>query len=97
MADSPFFRGGNSLVARPIDVRIDPNSGLLETTRGVSVSDRPDNLHRFGGAFQVSNVPDTLHIIQRGKDPHHFEIAPAVPMTFDEYQNALGQITLTGV
>ena len=69
-------------------------TGLLRTTHGVSVYDRPDNLDRFGGAFQVTALPDTLQIVQRGRDPHHHEIVPTAPMTFDEYAQALSQITL---
>jgi hypothetical protein len=42
-------------------------------------------------------VPDNLRIIQRGRDPHHFEIVPAAPMTRAEYEAALGQISLTPV
>jgi hypothetical protein len=92
-----YYRGGNSLTPTPGDVRIDPTTGLLRTTHGVSVYDRPDNLDRFGGAFRVSGVPDRLMIVQRGRDPHHFEIVPAHAMTFAEYEDALKQIVLTRV
>jgi hypothetical protein len=89
-----FYRGGSSLRPRPGEVRIDPATGLLRTTHGISVFDRPDNLDRFGGAYEVMTVPDNLRIIQRGRDPHHFEIVPAVPMSFAEYETALQQIVL---
>lgn len=97
MAGGVFYRGGSGLVPRPGDTRVDPATGLLHTTRGVSVADRPDGLDRFGGAHVVTNVPDSLHIIQRGRDPHHFEIAPATPMTPAEYETALRQIVLVPV
>lgn len=92
-----FYRGGSSLLPRPGEVRIDPATGLLRTTHGISVFDRPDNLDRFGGAYEVVTVPDTLRIIQRGRDPHHCEIVPAAPMSLSEYEEALQQIVLVAV
>jgi len=61
------------------------------------VFDRPDNLDRFGGAYEVTALPDKLRIIQRGRDPHHFEIVPAAPMSPAEYEEALRQIVLAVV
>lgn len=78
-------------------MRFDRTSGLLRPTRGVSVSDRPDGLDRFGGAYRVHGIPDTLKVVQSGQDPHHFEIVPAQPMTFAEYEDALRRIALTRV
>jgi hypothetical protein len=92
-----YYRGGNSLRPRQGEVRVDPATGLLRTTHGISVFDRPDNLDRFGGAYDVVTVPDTLRIIQRGRDPHHFEIVPAVPMSLTEYERALQQVVLAAV
>jgi hypothetical protein len=92
-----FYRGGNSLTPRPQDVRIDPATGLLLTTHGVSVFDRPDGLDRFGGAYRVTAIPDTLRIIQRGRNLHHFEIVPAQPMAQVDYEDALSQIVLVQV
>ncbi len=92
-----FYRGGSGLRPRPREVRIDPVTGLVQTTHGISVFDRPDNLERFGGAHEVVSVPANLRIIQRGRDPHHFEIVPAVPMTPAEYEVALQQIVLVAI
>jgi hypothetical protein len=92
-----YYRGGSSLQPKPGEVRVDPATGLLRTTHGISVFDRPDNLERFGGAYQVLSIPDTLRIIQRGRDPHHFEIVPVVPMSQAEYEDALKQIILAAV
>ena len=91
------YRGGNSLAPNPQDVKVDPRTGLLRTTHGVSVYDRPDNLGRFGGAHQVTSVPPNLQIVQRGRDPHHYEIVPTIPMTLPEYEEALRQIVLIPV
>lgn len=92
-----FYRGGSSLRPRPGEVRIDPATGFLRTTHGISVYDQTDNLDRFGGAYEVMTIPDTLRIIQRGRDSHHFEIVPAIPMALAEYENALQQIVLAAV
>ena len=84
--DAPkYYRGGPSLKPRPSDYRIDRGTGLVKTVRGVFVRDQPDGFDRFGGAYEVGSLPDNLHVNQIGKDPHHFEIAPAVPMTPAEF------------
>ena len=97
MTHREFYRGGNSLRPTAHDIRIDPVTRLLRTTHGVSVYDRPDNLDRFGGAYRVTAVPESLRIVQRGRDPHHHEIVPALPMSLAEYENALNQIVLVAV
>jgi hypothetical protein len=76
---------------------MDPVTGLLRPTHGISVYDRPDNLDRFGGAQRIASLPDTLRVVQRGKDPHHHEIVPAQPMSLAEYEDALRQIVLDPV
>jgi hypothetical protein len=97
MAESAFYRGGDSLAVRPHEVRVDPATGLVQPTHGVSVFDRPDQLDRFGGAFQITEVPDTLKIIQRGRDVHHHEIVPVAPLTLEEFQAELKRIVLVPV
>jgi len=97
MTAQSFYRGGSSLAPRPQDVRVDPVTGLLRTTHGVSVYDRPDGLERFGGAHYLGDLPENLRVVQRGRDPHHFEIVPAVPMPQAEYEDALRQINLVPV
>jgi hypothetical protein len=97
MTAASFYRGGSSLQLRPGEARVDPATGLERTTHGISVFDRPDNLDRFGGAHEVVSLPDKLRIIQRGRDPHHFEIVPAVPIPLAEYEEALRQIVLAAV
>jgi len=69
----------------------------LQPTQGVSVWDRPDGLERFGGAYRVTALPDTLMVIQRGRNPHHYEIVPATPMTLAECEAELSQIVLIPV
>ena len=97
MANGPFYRGGNSLKPRPCDYRVDKATGLLFANRGVSVSDRPDGLEHFGGAYLVTQIPAELRIVQVGHNAHHFEIVPVQPMTLDDYEKALDQVVLTAV
>jgi hypothetical protein len=92
-----YFRGGSSLKPKANEIRLDPRTGLVKTTHGVSVYSRPDSLDRFGGAHRVTNVPAELTIIRRGKDPFHHEIVPTRPMTLAEYEEALGKIILIPV
>lgn len=92
-----YFRGGNDLRPKPHDVKIDPQTGLLKTGYGVSVYNNPARVARFGGAFRLGPIPEGLRIIQRGRDPEHFEVVPATPMSLDEYAGLLAQIDLTEV
>ena len=57
----------------------------------------PDHLERFGGAWRVTDLLEELTIIQRGRDPTHFEIVPAYPMALAEYEMALSKIVLVPV
>jgi hypothetical protein len=91
-----YYRGGPSLAPNRNDYRINRQSGLLRPTRGVSVRDEPNGLERFGGAYEIGPLPPNLQIVQIG-DPNHFEIAPAVEMTLDEYEDALRRVALTPV
>lgn len=80
---------------RPIDVIVNPHTGLISPKHGVSVESVPDGLERFGGAFTLSDIPTDLVVKQVGRRPTHHEILPAIPMTLAEYEAALGRIVLT--
>jgi hypothetical protein len=97
MLTGDYYRGGTSLKPKPFEVKVDPVTGLLQPTHGISVFNRPDHLGRFGGAHRVTCIPEELKIIRRGRDPGHFEIVPARPMTLAAYEVALGQIVLVPV
>jgi hypothetical protein len=94
MPATEYYRGGSSLKPRFRDIKLDPATGLVQPTRGISVYSRPEGLERFGGAYRVTTIPDNLRIMQRGRDPYHFEIIPAHAMTLSEYEEALNQIKL---
>ncbi|MFP5227689.1 MAG: RHS repeat-associated core domain-containing protein [Acidobacteriota bacterium] len=87
-----MYRGGSSIIARSIDVKIDPETGLLKTTRGISLSTDPDGLARFGGAHEIESIPEGLEIRQVGQNPNHYELTPKEPMTMEQYQNLLNQV-----
>lgn len=88
------YRGGGVLQADPKDVKVDPSTGQLRTTHGISVETDPARLSRFGQFRQIKWVPPSVKIIQRGRRLTHFEIVARHPMSPDEYQDALDQIQL---
>jgi hypothetical protein len=92
---SALYRGGADLTPRlGLDVVADTMTGLLKTTRGISLFDDPVLVERFGGAYEIEFIPDGLQVLQRGRNPHHFELTPATPMTFERYNELLAQVIL---
>jgi len=89
-----FYRGGD-YTARDIDVKMNKQTGLLETTRGISVNTDPLKVAKFGDLSKIETIPKGLKIIQFGKDLGHFEIVPTYPMSFIHYQGLLNQIEYT--
>ena len=79
-----FFRGARlgeavSFVPRPNEFRIDPISGFVRDTYGVSVFDNAASVSSRGlvpHQVNPSTIPGSLRFIQRGNDPHHFELVP---------------------
>jgi len=93
-----LFRGGADLTPRlGIDVLIDRHTGLLRTNRGISLFDDPATVERFGGAYRVESIPEGLKMQQRGRDPGHYELMPAEPMSFERYVALLKQVVLRPV
>ena len=91
-------RGGADLTPRRgIDVLIDRNTGLLRTDRGISLFDDPTRVEQFGGAYRVESIPEGLQIQQRGRDPGHYELMPAEPISFERYVELLKQVVLRPV
>jgi hypothetical protein len=89
-----FYRGGSQFQALPNEVKIDQNTGFVKPTNGISVHLDPHKVRRFGGAYKIIEFPDTLKIIQRGRDIQHYEIVPreANLLTFDQFNEELGKI-----
>ena len=93
-----LFRGGADLTPRRgIDVLIDRNTGLLRTDRGISLFDDPAQVEQFGGAYRVESIPEGLTIQQRGRNPGHYELMPADPISFERYVELLKQVVLRSV
>ncbi|MBI3511836.1 MAG: hypothetical protein HY064_14335 [Bacteroidetes bacterium] len=91
-AKVPVYRGGNSFKIRPSDIKVDPSTNLVKTTHGLSVDINPNSISKFGGAYEIKSIPDGLKIIQRGKNPEHFEIVPAYEMPEATFQSLLDKI-----
>lgn len=77
-----LYRGG-SLQATLKDVKMDPMTGLLKNTHGISLNVDPSKVSRFGDLQQILSLPPQLRVIQRGKDLGHFEITPRHSGTMD--------------
>ena len=92
--EKEVYRGGSDLTVKPNEVKIDPETGLVKTTHGVSVNVNPNAVSNFGGAYKIVNLPDGLNIVQRGLDLMHFEIVPTYPMTLEAFQILLDMIDL---
>ena len=76
---------------------IDRNTGLLRTDRGISLFDDPAQVEQFGGAYRVGFIPEGLKIQQRGRDPGHYELMPAAPMSLERYVELLKQVILRSI
>jgi hypothetical protein len=89
------FRGGADLTPRlGIDVLLERNTALLRTDRGISLFDDPAKAERFGVVYVVESLPEGLKMQQRGRDPGHYELMPAEPMTFERYVELLTHVVL---
>ncbi len=97
-----FFRGAKagetpSIEPKPNELKVDPTTGFVKDTHGVSVFDNPSSVRMKGFVpYEVDDslIPDSLRIIQRGSDPHHFKIVPkpGANLTPQEFIHACGGI-----
>ncbi|MDP3638827.1 MAG: hypothetical protein Q8R51_15720, partial [Azonexus sp.] len=100
--EAAFFRGAKageapSFVPKPGEFRVDPRTGFVKDTHGVSVFDNPLSVSSKGYVphqIDQSSMPDSLRIIQRGGDPRHFEIVPkpGANLTPQQFSNACSSI-----
>ncbi|GBF82854.1 hypothetical protein [Aphanothece sacrum] len=90
----PIYRGGNQFIAKPNEVKTDPKTDFVKPTNGISVHLDPNKVRRFGGAYKIIYLPDTLKIIQRGRDLQHYEIVPRAAnlLTFRQFNEELRKI-----
>ncbi|MFI8281252.1 polymorphic toxin-type HINT domain-containing protein [Streptomyces sp. NPDC085929] len=89
--------GGPSFVPRPNDYKVDPATGFVKETHGVSLFDNPESITSRGfesHGVDPESMPDTLRVIQRGKDLQHYEIVPAsgANLTPKRYAEELSKI-----
>ena len=94
-----LYRGGRngkvSFKAREKDyeTKVVDGKELVQPTRGVSLSDKKENLEKMSmEAYEVDQIPETLQIVKTGRS--HYEITPKKPMTVDEYQAELAKVTV---
>ncbi len=75
-------------------MKIDQHSGFVKPTNGISVHLDVDKVRRFGGAYKIIYLPDTLIIVQRGRDPQHYEIVPSQAnlLNFEQFNEELRKI-----
>lgn len=90
-SETPVFRGGSSMEARPIDVKLTPG-GNVRPTRGISLNTDAGKLSTFGQVRRIKSLPEGLKIVQQGK-PGHYELIPTREMPLGEYQSLLNRVT----
>lgn len=81
----------------PNRFKVDPDTGFVRDTHGVSVFDNPGNVSRrrfTPHEVDQSTIPSQLRIIQRGHDPSHYEIVPrpGANLTPDKFATCLAAI-----
>jgi hypothetical protein len=94
-----FFRGAKpgaspSFVPKPGEFKIDPLTGSVKPTHGVSVFDNAESVVEKGMVphkVDKATISPALQVKQRGADPSHFEITPAdgINLTPQEFIKAL--------
>ena len=97
-----YYRGAKpgtnpSFTPRTGDYKIDPVTGFVKDTHGVSVFDNASSVSSKGFVphqIDMSSVPETLRVIQRGADPRHFEFVPrpGANLTPDQFIRACSSI-----
>ena len=92
----PVYRGGNDFTVGSNEVKINPETGDVKTSHGVSLDVNPETVLKFGGAYKIESLPEGLKIIQRGARLEHFEIVPAYEMPLETFQKLLNLIGVSG-
>ena len=77
-------------------MKLNPKTGNVKTTHGVSLDVNPGTVSKFGGAYKIESLPEDLQIIQRGVRPEHFEIVPKYEMPLEIFQGLLNQVVVSG-
>jgi hypothetical protein len=67
---------------------------MVQPKRGISHNLDPTKVDRYGGAYEVQSIPDTLKFEQIGKDPGHYELMPRQPMPLEQFLEELGKVRL---
>ncbi|MEW4412339.1 hypothetical protein [Clostridium sp. AN503] len=94
--ERPVYRGGDDFTVKNNEIKINPETGNVKTSHGVSLDVNSETVSKFGGAYKIESLPEGLKIVQRGARAEHFEIVPAYEMPLDTFQNLLNQIVVSG-
>lgn len=81
--------------AKNNEIKINPETGNVKTSHGVSLDVNSGTVSKFGGAYKIESLPEGLKIIPRGARAEHFEIVPAYEMPLETFQNLLNQIVVS--
>lgn len=90
------YRGGDDFTVKSNEIKINPETGNVKTSHGVSLDINAESVSKFGGAYKIEKLPEGLKIIQRGMRAEHFEIVPTYEMPLETFQNLLNQIVVSG-
>ncbi len=96
IAEDKFYRGGTNLGPRSIEIKIDRVSGLVRSTHEISVFSRLDRLERFGGAHELTNLPEILSSSEAAIRLTS-KSCPHIPWRCVEYELGLSKIVLVPV
>ncbi len=91
------YRGGDSFELKANEYKINQETGLVKSTHGVSVDVVASTVDKFGGAYKITELPEGLKIVQRGRRAEHFEIAPSTEMSVENFQKLLNKIKIEKV
>jgi hypothetical protein len=94
--DTPLYRGGSKMTARPgVDVKPD-KTGMIPAGRGISLNSNAADkfIVQYGGPHQVDlgALPDGLQVVRTSGT--HYELAPTRSMTVTDYQNLLDKVKI---
>ncbi|WP_299390697.1 RHS repeat-associated core domain-containing protein [Pelagibius sp.] len=98
-ATRSFYRGAAKgqvpdFKAASREYRVDPTTGYVKDSHGVSVFDNPTSVRQKGfepHEIDLNSIPAELQVKQRGLDPRHYEIRPrpGTKLTPEQYQEKL--------
>ena len=56
--ERPVYRGGDDFTVKNNEIKINPETGNVKTSHGVSLDVNSDTVSKFGGAYKIESLPD---------------------------------------